>query len=43
MKKRKLKCPECKGVIDQSVMIGPMNYQHELKRCERCDGKGRIV
>jgi DnaJ-class molecular chaperone len=44
MKKRKVKCPECKGkkVIDQVIMVGYMSWHHELKRCERCDGKGVI-
>ena len=48
MKKRKVKCPECKGlgVINKAtpVFIGMYltAYHSETHRCLHCDGKGII-
>lgn len=48
MKKRKVKCPECKGLgvinNDTTVFIGMYltAYHSETHRCLHCDGKGII-
>ena len=48
MKKRKVKCPECRGLgvinKDTPVFIGMYltAYHSETHRCLHCDGKGII-